>query len=246
MTEETETVEQTEQTEQVDDQTTETVKEETVPMSRFDEVNTKVSGLEETNAAQAQQLALLKANANTNQQQAPQAFDIMAHVGLDVNDEEAIPTAKQLKQINDYRQGQLDSRLSEIAFKLDNPDFAQVVGTEEQMRSGQFAKPLADAIRDNPALLATIKGSSNPKVAAYGLAKLYAKQQDEAATKEKDATKITKKDAKNAIDEAVENANQVKSSSTVAGGAALSEDGRYANMSDEEFIKLAHSQGATI
>ena len=52
------------------------------------------------------------------------------------------------------------------------------------------------------------------------------------------------KEAKGVIDEAVANASRPKSSSTVKGGSALSEAGRYENMSDEEIVKLAIERGA--
>ena len=89
-------------------------------------------------------------------------------------------------------------------------------------------------------MMAMIQTSSNPQLAAYNIAKLYQKNKAEGKT-------TTKKDAKEAIDEAVENANRVKSSAnTKGGGAGLSEEGRYEAMSDEEFMKLAATHGAQL
>ena len=75
--------------------------------------------------------------------------------------------------------------------------------------------------------------------AAYEIAKLHQKNKSEGV-------KTTKTDAKEAIDEAVANANRVKSSANTKGGEALSEKGRYEEMSDDEFAKLAATHGAML
>lgn len=213
--------------------------EATIPKDRFDEVNTKLKNAEEANAMLGQQMALMKANQPRS---APQAeFDIYKKVGLDLEDENEMPTAKQLKAINDHNQKQLDAKLEHIRFLQDHPDFAQLVGTSEQLRMRQMAEPLREAIKENPALLATIQSSPNPTIAAYEVAKLHQKNTEEGESK-----KVTKKEAKDAIDEAVENANRTKSSSNVKGGGALSEEGRYASMSDEQFVAQAIANGAQI
>jgi len=74
---------------------------------------------------------------------------------------------------------------------------------------------------------------------AYQIAKLHQQNKAEGKT-------TTKKDAKEVIDEAIANANRVKSSANTKGGEALSEEGRYANMSDPDFLKLAASRGAVM
>ena len=48
------------------------------------------------------------------------------------------------------------------------------------------------------------------------------------------------------LDEAAANATRVKSAGNAAGGGVLSEAGRYANMSDEDYMALALSRGADL
>jgi hypothetical protein len=233
-----------EKTEVVESQTEEKPEEkpeaepQTVPKERFDEVNTELSSMKEANALLQQNMALLKANAPA-QQPAKEEFDIYKHVGLNPDDPEDIPNQQQLKEINKYNKGVRDQQIAQIRFLSDHPDYSELVGTAEQIQTGQFAEPFKEAIRANPSLMAMIQTSANPQAAAYEIAKLH--QQNKAK-----GEKTTKKDAKEAIDEAVENANRVKTSANTKGGEALSEEGRYEGMSDEEFMKLAASHGAVL
>jgi len=221
-----------------------TGKQETVPMGRFEEVNTKLKAAEKTTQDLIDNMAVMRANIPAVQAPAQDAFDIYKEVGLDPNDPDDMPTQKQLRAINDYFAGQFNVQLGQLRFFQENPDYPQMVGTTEQIRAGIYAEPLAEAIKANPALLTTIANSRNPQMAAYQIAKLH-HQRKEAGKDTKD-TKVTTKEAKDVIDEAVENASRVKSSSTAKGGSALSDEGRYAAMSDDEFIKLAREQGANI
>jgi len=131
----------------------------------------------------------------------------------------------------------INGRLAQVQFLSTHPDFQEIVGTPEQIRTMKFAPPLAKAIKENPALLQMILTHPNINDAAYQAAKLKVEKPDE---------KVEVADAKDAIDEAVENAQKVKSSSNVAGGGVLSEASRYENMDDEPFIELARSHGAPI
>jgi hypothetical protein len=124
---------------------------------------------------------------------------------------------------------------------LDHPDYSQIVGTAEQIRTGQFAEPLKQAIKANPALMATIQNSADPQAAAYAIAK-----QQVNKTAAGDTTKTTKTEAQAAIDEAVANAGAVKTSANAKGGDGLSEEGRAANMSDAEFMKAFNASGGDL
>lgn len=219
-------------------ETTEETKPEMVPKERLDETATRLKAAEEQNVLLQQNQALINANAPA----APkgEAFDIYKHVGLDPDDPTDIPNQEQQKKINAYYQGLSQQRDSRIRFLLDHPDYSQLVGTAEQIQTGQFAEPLKEAIRANPTLMATIQNSADPQAAAYAIAKLHKEN------KEKGQTKTTKTEAEKAIDEAVENANRVKTSANTKGGEGLSEEGRVANMSDADFIKLANSCGADL
>ena len=239
MAEKTEVAEQTEEEPEADVKTDEKteVKDEaqTIPKDRLDEVNAELATQKEANALLQQNLALLKANAP--QQPAAEAFDIYKHVGLNPDDPEDIPNQKQLKEINMYQQRVRDQQISQIRFLADHPDYSQLVGTADQVQTGQFAEPFKEAVKADPTLMAKVMSSKNPALAAYEIAKLY---------HDNKGKKPTKTEAKEAIDEAVANANRVKTSANTKGGDALTDEGRYESMGDEEFIDLAAKHGAVL
>lgn len=211
---------------------------ETVPYERFQEVVTEMKALKEQNETIMQQQALARANPIQGQQEQAPQFDIYKEVGLDPEDPEDIPNQGQIKKILNHAGKVFSSQLAQIAFQQAHPDYAELVGSADEISSGKYAGPLAAAIKQNPALLTMIAKSGDPRLAAYEIAKLQkAKTKDEP---------VKKDEAKDAIDEAVENAKRVKSSSNAKGGGALSEEGRYEGMSDEEFVALALSNGAYI
>ncbi len=210
---------------------------ETVPYDRFKEVNDKLKASEEREQTLSQQVAVIQANMPTpGQRPQPDPFDIYKKVGLE--DPEDIPTVEQSRKINAYFQSQTDAKLAEIRFLQEHPDFTELIGTEDQIRMGQYATPIREAVKNNPALISMIQNSKNPPLAAYELVKLYQKQ--------KPGTEIDTKKAQATIDEAVANAGRIKSTSNVRGGSALSEEGRYAKMPDGDFLKLARSHGAIV
>lgn len=230
-----ETTETTETTE-----TEETTEEKTVSMERFKEEQAKTKTAEEAAALATQNAQIALANAPKKEAEKP--FDIYAYVGLDPDDPDDVPTQTQLKQIDAYNKNQNQVQIEQMQFLATHPDFNEIVGTQENVTASKFAPPLAKAIKENPALTGVILNSKNPREAAYQIAKPYF-----------DATKAVKKSDKDdkgaaadAIAEAVANAGKVKSSSIVAGGGVLSEEGRLANMSDEDFLELVRANGATV
>jgi len=228
--------EQTEKTETNQGTETET-KPETVSKERMDEVSTENKTLKEQNELLQQNQALINANATA----APQvpAFDIYKEVGLDPDDPKDIPNQEQQKKINAYFQGLSQRQTNQIRFLIDHPDFSQLVGTAEQIKTGQWAAPLMKAIKANPTLMHTIVNSADPYAAAYAVAKIQ-------ADKTAEGTKPSKTESEAAIEEAVANANKVKSASNTQGGEGLSEEGRTANMSDAEFIKAFNEHGGDL
>lgn len=233
---------ETTETEATEPETTETetpeaeakTEPETVPYERLKEVTAKASELEEANQMLQEQIALMRANPPQPQAEKQEQFDIYKEVGLE--DPDDIPTVEQQRKINEYYQGLVGEQLADIRFFVDHPDYAELVGTAEKIAIGQFAEPLTAAIKANPALVAMIQNSQNRRLAAYEIAKLHKSKKEP----------ISSKDAKTAIDEAVSIANRVKSSSNVKGGGALSEQGRYESMAEEEFVKLAREHGADV
>jgi len=224
-------------------QTTETnqgaeTKPETVSKERMDEVNTENKALKERNELLQQNQALIAASTPAAAPAAP-AFDIFKEVGLE--GPEDIPNVEQSRKINAYYQSIAQRQNAQLRFVADHPDFPQLVGTAQQIATGQWADPLMKAIKANPTLMPTIVNSADPYAAAYAVAKIQADKDAKG-----DETKTTKNDAKAAIDEAVENAARVKTSANAKGGEGLSEEGRTKNMSDADFIVLFNATGGQL
>lgn len=213
-------------------------KPEMVSKERMDEVNTKNKELQEQNELLQQNQALINASATAPAPavQAPE-FDIYKEVGLE--GPEDMPNVEQSRKINAYFQAITQRQNAQIRFVVDHPDFPKLVGTAQQIKSGQWAEPLMKAIRANPTLMATIVNSADPYAAAYSVAKLQTDKTAEGET-------TTKTEAEAAIDEAVDNANKVKSASNTQGGDGLSEEGRTENMSDADFIKAFNASGGDL
>lgn len=210
--------------------------EETVPKERLDEISAELATQKEANALLQQNMTLLRANAPA-QPKAPE-FDIYKHVGLNPDDPDDIANQGQLKEIHKYNQGVIGAQAQHLRFLIDHPDYPELVGTDEQIQSGQFQEPFTEALKD-AALLTMFKTSPTPQITAYVVAKLHQKN----ISKEKTTTTT---EAKSAIDEAVANANKVKSVANTKGGGALSDEGRYESMSDQDFLELAASRGAQL
>lgn len=228
----TETTEVAEKTEATD------TKAEMVSKERFDEQNAKLKLAEEQNELMQQNQALLRANTSVAPPAVP-AFDIYKEVGLE--GDEDIPTVAQQKKINAYFQGIVQRQFAQHRFVADHPDFPKIVGTAQQIQSGQWADPLMKALKANPTLMPTIVNSADPYAAAYAVAKIQADKEAQG-----DNTKTSKTEAQVAIDEAVENAEKVKTSANTKGGEGLSEEGRTASMSDAEYIKAFNASGGDL
>lgn len=231
-------MDKTTETKQEPEVKTEETKPETVSKERFDEQNVKLKAAEEQNALLEQNQALINANATAVK---ATEFDIYEEVGLDPNDPKDIPNQEQQKKIDAYHQAIADRKITQLRFVADHPDFPKLVGTAQQIQTGQWADPLMKAIRANPTLMSQIVNSADPYAAAYSIAKIQA-DKDAGG----DTTKTTKKEAQAAIDEAVENAKRVKTSANTKGGEGLSEEGRTANMEDADFIKAFNAFGGDL
>lgn len=214
-------------------------KPEMVPKERLDDVSTKLKEAEEQNELLQQNQAII--NANATAAPAAPAFDIYKEVGLDPEDPKDIPNQEQQKKINAYFQGITQRQNAQLRFVADHPDFPALVGTSQQIQAGQWAAPLMKAIRKNPQRMSQIVNSADPYAAAYEIAKIQAEKDASG-----DKTKITKTEAEAAIDEAVENANRVKTAANTKGGEGLSEEGRTANMSDADFIAEFNAHGGDL
>ena len=209
---------------------------------RIKELTDLVSNLKEQISTMAETAAIARANpvvapVQTAQQQADPLDAIFKEAGLDADDPEEIPNQAQFKKILGNVATVFDRRLAEMSFFQMHPDYTELVGTQDELASGQYAAPLAAAIKKNPALIQQIQKSADPRMAAYEIAKLQ---------KDKPAEKVENKEAQDAIDEAVKNANKVKSVANTTGGGGVTEEGRFASMSDGDFLKLAADNGAIL
>jgi len=230
--------EQAEVTETTEGQTEGETKEveakepQTVPIERFQEMTDKVKLLEEQVVNAQQQMAI--ARANQSQKEPAAKFDIFKEAGL--TDDDDVPTVGQYKQIIEHHATVFDRKLADLAFHQSHPDFAEFVGTADEIASGNYAAPLTAAIKNNPAIARMIGESPNPRMAAYNIAKL---QKSKAAPVKTD-------EAKQIIDDAKANSERVKSSSNTKGGEPLSEENRYTSMDDADFLKIANRNGAFV
>jgi len=211
--------------------TTETEEAKTVPMDRFQAMSDKVKLLEEQVVNAQQQMAIARAN---QPQKPADKFDIFNEVGL--TDNEDVPTVEQHRKIIDHFATVFDRKLADLSFHQAHPDFAEYVGTADEIASGKYAAPLAAAIKNNPAIAQMIGQSPNPRMAAYNIAKLQKSQ----------AAPVKTDDAKQIIDDAKANSERIKSSSNTKGGDPLSEENRYTNMDDGDFLKIARDHGAFV
>jgi len=212
-------------------------KPEMVPKERMDAVSAENKSLKEQNELMQQNQALLRANPPAASQ--VKQTDPWEIEGLEGDDD--IPNVGQQKKVLGRIMGGVRSEITQLRFLYDHPDFSEIVGTREQIQTGQWAAPLNEAIKANPMLMATIVNSADPYAAAYTVAKIHAKKKAEG-----DTTKTTKTEAEAAIDEAVENSKRVKTSANTKGGEGLSEQGRVANMSDAEFIDAFNKAGGDL
>ena len=160
---------------------------------------------------------------------------------MDPDEPKDIPNQEQQKKIDAYKDAVFNQKIGQLRFVADHPDFPKLVGTAQQIQTGQWAEPLMKAIKANPTLMNTIVNSTDPYAAAYGVAKLQADKDVEG-----DKTKTTKNEAQQAIDEAIKNADKVKTSANAKGGEGLSEEGRTEHMSDAEFIKAFNASGGDL
>lgn len=209
---------------------------------RIKELTDQVSDLKGQISTMAETAAIAKANpmvapTQPAQPQADPLDAIFKEAGLDADDPEEILYQAQFKKILGTVATVFDRRLAEMSFFQTHPDYREIVGTQDELASGQYAAPLAAAIKKNPALIQQIQKSADPRMAAYEIARLQ---------KTKPAEKVDTEEAKNAIDEAVENAKKIKSSANAKGGGGLTEAGRFADMSDGDFLELAADNGAIL
>jgi len=209
------------------------VEGQTVPKERLDEVIAKNAELTSRLDLVEQNNALVE--ANTQKPQPLEQFDIYKEAGVSDEGSDSISVEQHRKTL-DYVQRTHQAQIDDIRFHQQNPDYVDMVGTNEGARKGQFAPPLAAAIKENPALFDQIIKSANPKMAALAIARSAAgKVQKQESTEGEDV-----------IDEAVRNAKRVKSGLTVRGGSGVSEQHRYLTETDEAFVARARRNGANV
>ena len=205
----------------------------TVPKERLDEVLTKNAELTSRMDLMEQNNALVA--ANTPKTQPLEEFDIYREAGVSEEGSDSISVEQHRKTL-DYVQKTHQAQINDLRFHVTNPDFTEMVGTNDQISKEQFAPPLAAALKANPALLDQIKSSANPKQAALVIARAAAGTVKAAETT----------DGEDVIDEAVRNAKRVKSGQTVRGGSGVGAQHRVMTMTDEAFIALARKNGANV
>lgn len=205
---------------------------------RIEDLVAENKALTEKNEVMQQNQAVLSANV-----QAPEPakqYDPWEASGMDPKEPNEPATQEQHKKILGHYVGGLQEEAALTRFVADHPDFPQIVGTAQQIASGQLAEPIMKAIKADPTLYDRLKNSRTRLAsykAAYSVAKIQSKKEVKATTKT---------EAQEAIDDAVDNATKVKSVSNTKGGAALSEEGPTAKLSDADFINLFNQSGGDL
>ncbi len=217
----------------------ETPEDQTVPKSRFDEVVAENQTLKEQANLAIENAKIANANRQPPKEQKP--FDIYAHVGLDPEDPDDVPNQGQLKLINQHFANINKQAAVETQFLATHSDFDTIVGTEDSLATGKFAPPLQKVIETHPALLRVILNNppEHRREAAYQIAKSHSEKTAPAVDNDAVA-------AAAAIKEAVDLAGKPKSAGLASGGGVLSEEGRIATMSDQDFVALMIKNGADL
>lgn len=213
----------------------------TVPKERLDELAAQVKQLTETNATLQENMAIASANSGAARQNQP-AITVYEAAGIKIPEDpdNNVLSFTEQEKLDTYRASQNAAMIADLHFKLDHPDYQKLVGTASQLQSRQYAKPLARALKANPALEDQIKNATDPREAAYQIAVLY------SASPEEKGALTEAEQAASVLEEAANNANRVKSVATVQGGGGLSEQSRFENMPLADFLTLARKNGAEV
>jgi hypothetical protein len=161
------------------------------------------------------QMEMMRANLAPKQEPAPQKM----FSGMEDSD---IPNVKEIRGEWDRREAEYQQRIEELQVAQKYPDYAEVVE--------KFALPL---VKEKPHLAEGIQGARNKALFAYELGKM-AQQMKQQQVQAQPATPPSVTAQK-----IVENSRKPVSLAAAGGQGVLSKADYYANMSDEQFMKLA-------
>jgi hypothetical protein len=157
----------------------------------------------------------------------PEATQQDAMTAIDWEDTTAVKTAwEQLRQENQQFRSEMKDYLAAVETKTQHNDWNNMV-----------TQHVPQLTNKNPIFAEMIKNSSNPYEAAYLLAELNAKaSQPQAAAPQ----------STNYGQRAMANAQKPQTLASVGGHGQLSAADYYANMSDDDFMKIASRNLANI
>lgn len=176
-----------------------------------------VEELKATNQHYAEEIAELRANidmlrnnASTRKPEVPDEFGEL--------EEDDLPTVKDVKRVLYAREQQYREALEEVQIATQYSDYKEVISNY-----------LPKLLKAKPHLKGSIEHAPNKALAAYELASMYKNSRKEGNTVKQSANEAAR---------IVKNANKPASISQAGGQSATDAANYYANMSDEDFMKL--------
>lgn len=192
----------------------------TIPKERLDEVLDKKRELEIENR-------ILQEHINRNQVPVakppqPKEIDIYEQLGLTEDD---VPTVKQQRVIDAYRERKVQQALYETQFLVGHPDFHDVVVNSEEFKN---------LVKSDPTCVNLIRNSGDPLTTAYVLGKMAKKVATSSSSAKPNA----------AIEAALQLADKAKAPTSAASAGAnapISKLNEVKNMTDEQIRQRAEA-----
>lgn len=198
------------------------IKEEPVSRDHFRALTETVDKLKAERESERlefkQQLELLRANVDRSRD-VPKPQSIFEQMGLSKTD---VPTVDEIEKAWQSRESQYLAKIEELEVASTRPDYTDVL-----------SKHTAEVLKQKPHLAQGILSAQNKALAAYELGQMHRELQE---LKNKPSTTPTVNPQAQRI---VDNANKPRTLSQSGGTGALSHADYFANLSDQEFLKLA-------
>jgi len=216
------------------------VDEPMLPKSRYDEANTRAQAAEEKAELLQQQMLMMTTAQQYNPQVQPQQSQQAStdpYDGFEDDDYVSVAAARKSQQAFATQiQQQVNQQIQVSGFQAGHPDYAEVVGTQNQL-TGQFemSPHLTTALTNNPAMTQLLKSQQHPLAAmqlAYQLAtsekaKVAKNQSQQTTTYQQQNARITAS-AQTAI----------MPGSAVGGSGEINNEAAASGWSDAEFAAL--------
>lgn len=173
-----------------------------------------------------QNLELLRANVD-QQRRPPEVKPQGMFEGLGLNKTD-VPTAGEIEQVWNQREAAYLAKIEELEVASNHSDYAEVIR--------KYTAPL---IKEKPYLAQGIQNSQNRAQFAYELGKMRQELEQSRSAQVVSPQGVAPIQNSPVAEKIVANANKPKTLSSAGGQGALSHVDYYANMSDQDFFKMA-------